>query len=301
MIQTKCSDPVILNLWHPIGAIAEATPGRVVETTLLGEQISFAVGANSAVCAWNSRPDLRPGEQIDLASIREKLPAKSAYGYVWTSLGSPPAELFPIPEYEEPDRRRLNAATFGVNVSAPRAIENFLDMGHFPYVHTDILGVEPHTEVKEYDVEISVDRDEILATRCRFFQPMASTVSDGGADVDYVYRVPHPYCSVLYKSNPVDETRFDVIAIFLQPVDQEHVRAHMLLCVLDEDNEDKIIKRFQQTIFGQDKPILENQVPKRLPLDPRAETPIRADKSAIAYRRWLSQKGVTYGVIPVAA
>ncbi len=301
MIQTKCSDPVILNLWHPIGAIAEATPGRVVETTLLGEQISFAVGANSAVCAWKSRPDLRPGEQIDLASIRETLPAKSAYGYVWTSLGSPPAELFPIPEYEEPDRRRLNAATFGVNVSAPRAIENFLDMGHFPYVHTDILGVEPHTEVKEYDVEISVDRDEILATRCRFFQPMASTVSDGGADVDYVYRVPHPYCSVLYKSNPVDETRFDVIAIFLQPVDQEHVRAHMLLCVLDEDNEDKIIKRFQQTIFGQDKPILENQVPKRLPLDPRAETPIRADKSAIAYRRWLSQKGVTYGVIPVAA
>jgi phenylpropionate dioxygenase-like ring-hydroxylating dioxygenase large terminal subunit len=74
----------------------------------------------------------------------------------------------------------------------------------------------------------------------------------------------------------------------------------MMLCVLDEENEDKVIKRFQQTIFGQDKPILENQFPKRLPLDPRAETPIRADKSAIAYRRWLSQKGVTYGVIPAA-
>ncbi|MER9435272.1 aromatic ring-hydroxylating dioxygenase subunit alpha [Mesorhizobium sp. M0618] len=301
MIQTKCSDPVILNLWHPIGAIAETTPNIVMETTLLGEQVSFAIGAGGAIGVWTSRPDLRPGARIDPASIHEALPAKSAYGYVWTSLGSPPAELFPIPEYEEPDRRKLNAATFGVNVSAPRAIENFLDMGHFPYVHTDILGVEPHTEVKEYDVEISVDRDEILATRCRFFQPMASTASDGGADVDYVYRVPHPYCSVLYKSSPVDEARRDVIAVFLQPVDQEHVRAHMLLCVLDEDNEDKVIKRFQQTIFGQDKPILENQVPKRLPLDPRAETPIRADKSAIAYRRWLSQKGVTYGVIPVAA
>ncbi len=31
----------------------------------------------------------------------------------------------------------------------------------------------------------------------------------------------------------------------------------MMLCVLDEENEDKVIKRFQQTIFGQDKPILE--------------------------------------------
>ena len=36
-------------------------------------------------------------------------------------------------------------------------------------------------------------------------------------------------------------------------------------------------------------------------LDPRAETPIRADKSAIAYRRWLSQKGITYGTIPMAS
>jgi len=295
---TKCMDPVVLNLWHPVGAIAETVPGAVQETVLLEERLSFEVGADGEPVVWRSRADLRRADQVPAA---DRLPAKNRYGYVWTSLGSPPDELFPIPEYAEPDRRRLNAATFGVNVSAPRAIENFLDMGHFPYVHTDILGAEPHTEVKEYDVEISVDRDEILATRCRFFQPMASTASDGGADVDYVYRVPHPYCSVLYKSSPVDESRSDVIAIFLQPVDQEHVRAHMLLCVLDENSEDKVIKRFQQTIFGQDKPILENQVPKRLPLDPRAETPIRADKSAIAYRRWLSQKGVTYGVIPAAA
>lgn len=301
MNTTKCTDPVILNLWHPIGAIAETPVGIVVETVLLEERVSLAMAPDDAVAVWLSRPELRAGDTADVASIADRLPAKIAYGYVWTSLGSPPEDIFSIPEYAEPDRRKLNAATFGVNVSAPRAIENFLDMGHFPYVHTDILGAEPHTEVKEYDVEISVDRDEILATRCRFFQPMASTASDGGADVDYVYRVPHPFCSVLYKSSPLDETRRDVIAVFLQPVDQEHVRAHMLLCVLDEDNEDKVIKRFQQTIFGQDKPILENQVPKRLPLDPRAETPIRADKSAIAYRRWLSQKGVTYGVIPVAA
>ena len=40
---------------------------------------------------------------------------------------------------------------------------------------------------------------------------------------------------------------------------------------------------------------------RRLPLDPRAETPIRADKSAIAYRRWLSRKGIAYGVIPQAS
>lgn len=300
MTQTRCTDQVILDLWHPLAAVSELPVGVAVDTVLLEERLSLAADSAGKAAVWRSRPELAADNPVDIAALGGTLPVKIAYGYVWTSLGNPPADIFPIPEYAEADRRRLNAATLGVNVSAPRAIENFLDMGHFPYVHTDILGAEPHTEVKEYDVEISVDRDEILATRCRFFQPMASTASDGGADVDYIYRVPHPYCSVLYKSSPLDESRLDVIAVFLQPVDQEHVRAHMMLCVLDEDNEDKVIKRFQQTIFGQDKPILENQFPKRLPLDPRAETPIRADKSAIAYRRWLSQKGVTYGVIPAA-
>lgn len=286
----RCNDKVILNQWHPLQAVDEMVRGVAMQTTLLEEKIGFAVNDAGAPSAWR-----------EAAGQGEFLPVKIAYGYLWTSLGTPPDELFDIPEYFEPDRRRLNAATIGVNVSAPRAIENFLDMGHFPFVHTDILGAEPHTEVKEYDVEISVGRDEILATQCRFFQPMASTTAEGGADVDYIYRVPHLNCSVLYKTSPAHEGRKDVIAVFLQPVDQEHVRAHLLLCVLDDENEDKVIRRFQQTIFGQDKPILENQIPKRLPLDPRAETPIRADKSAIAYRRWLSQKGLRYGVIPASS
>jgi phenylpropionate dioxygenase-like ring-hydroxylating dioxygenase large terminal subunit len=279
----KCTDPVILNLWHVIGDVSEVQPGIVYQTVLLEERVSFAIDAAGAPFAWRS------------------LPARCAYGCMWTCLGQPSAEIFPIPEYAEAKRRNVNAGTIGVSVSAPRAIENFLDMGHFPYVHTDILGAEPHTEVKEYDVEISADRDEIVATRCRFFQPKASVASSDGGDIEYVYRVPHPYCSVLYKTSHVDANRLDVIGIFAQPIDQEHIRAHMMLCLVDEENDDTAIRHFQQLIFGQDKPILENQFPKRLPLDPRAETPIRADKSSVAYRRWLSQKGVTYGVIPVAS
>ena len=171
-------------------------------------------------------------------------------------------------------------------------------MGHFPFVHTGILGEEPHTEVKEYDVSVSESKDELLATRCQFYQPQAAVASSEGADVEYIYRVPHINCAILYKSSPVDETRQDAIIIFVQPVSQEIIRAHTGMCIIDDKSADRDIRLFQQTIFGQDKPILENQLPKKLPLDSRVETPIRADKSAIAYRRWLSQKGLTYGVIP---
>jgi phenylpropionate dioxygenase-like ring-hydroxylating dioxygenase large terminal subunit len=265
------------------------TADNVGKTILLGEQLSYQLDTDGAPVVWLAADaDATP------------LPVLVEYLYVWVCLGSPPDALFAIPEFAESDRRNIHAGTIGVHVSAPRAIENFLDMGHFPYVHTDILGAEPHTEVAEYDVHIDPDTNDVWATECVFYQPRAATTSTEGQMSDYLYRVPHPYCVILYKTTPLAAERMDVIALFCRPIAEDRIEAHMFLCLLDPDNSETVIRKFQQTIFGQDKPILENQYPKLLPLDPRAETPIRADKVAIAYRRWLSDLGVTYGVIPAA-
>lgn len=293
-------DPITRDLWQVISATDEVPVGQVATTLLLDTPLALTRDNDGLPVVWRRTNEER-GDEIDADSILDRLPVITGYGYIWTSFGNPPKALFPIPEYAEADRKNMSCGSIGLHVSAPRAVENFLDMGHFPYVHTDILGAEPHTEVKEYDVEVSEERDEVLATRCRFFQPRAALSATEGQEVEYVYRVPHPFCSVLYKSCPEDESRRDVIAIFLQPMTEERCRAHLLQSMVDSTSTITELRRFQQTIFGQDKPILENQYPKRLPLDPRSETPIRADKSAIAYRRWLSQKGITYGVIPVAS
>ncbi len=286
-VDRVCTDPVILDQWHPLVAVDEVAIDLVVTATLLGEQVSFTADSPNNVRVWRSH------DEATLA-----LPIMVEYMYVWVCLGSPPDSLFEIPEFAEPDRRNVHAGTIGVHVSAPRAVENFLDMGHFPYVHTNILGVEPHTEVAEYEVHVDAETNEVWATECVFYQPRASTTSSEGQLSDYLYRVPHPYCVVLYKTSPLHDERMDVIGLFCRPVAPDYIEAHMFLSLLDPDNSDATIRKFQQTIFGQDKPILENQYPKLLPLDPRAETPIRADKVAIAYRRWLSDLGVTYGVIP---
>jgi phenylpropionate dioxygenase-like ring-hydroxylating dioxygenase large terminal subunit len=293
-------DAVTRDLWQVIAATDETPIGVVSTTLLLDQRLAFSRDSDGNPVVW-LRTTEEHGDEIDLATITARLPVITGYGYIWTSFGNPPDHLFPIPEYAESDRVNMSCGSIGVGSSAPRIVENFLDMGHFPYVHTDILGAEPHTEVKEYDVEVSEERDEVLATRCRFFQPRAALSATEGIEVEYIYRVPHPFCSVLYKSCPEDVSRQDVIAIFLQPMTAETTRAHLLQSMIDSTSTITDLRRFQQTIFGQDKPILENQYPKRLPLDPRAETPIRADKSAIAYRRWLSQKGITYGTIPMAS
>ncbi len=281
-MRTSSQDPMrdpIRDAWHPVSAI-DALGAKPVRTRLLDVPVAVS-----------------PGPAVRRTDTGADLPVLQRYGLVWTSLGQPPEDLFAIPEYDEPDRRNLSAGPIGVAASAPRAIENFLDLAHFPFVHTDILGAEPHTEVKDYAVEVTADGREIIATGCQFFQPMAALTADGGQTVDYIYRVPHPFCAVLYKSCFVDPSRMDVIAIFAQATTEESIRAHLVLSMIDTDHSETEMRRFQQVIFGQDKPILENQRPRRLPLDPRAETPIRADLSGIAYRRWLAATNVTYGVI----
>ena len=295
-----CLDPVILDQWHPLRATGETEPNMVYVTGLLGESVSFAMTADGRAAVWRTRSDLSPGMAVDPESITDTLPSRCEFLYIWTSLGKPPDTSFDIPEFFEPDRRNFNGCTIGVHVSAPRAVENFLDMGHFPFVHDGYLGSEPYTEVVNYDVHVDGDTNEIWATECKFWQPAASATATEGQVVDYVYRVMSPYTVLLYKSCPAAPDRMDVIGLFLLSTTEEHIQAHMLLSMVDDESTDARIRYFVQSVFAQDKPILENQNPKRLPLDPRAETPIRADRVAIVYRRWLSDLGVTYGVLPAA-
>ena len=287
-------------MWHPIAALDEIEPGRVHLTRLLGAAVSYSRDSDGEPVVWRTGPSLHHGTAVDTETVGDRLPVITRYCFVWTSLGDPPDGLFAIPEFDEPDRRTLASASIGVHTSAPRAVENFMDMGHLPFVHSGILGAEPYTEVVEYNAEITED-NELLATRCRIFQPVASAAATSGQITEYTFRVPHPYVALLYKTASTDPERMDAIAIFVQAMTEERIVAHNFLCMVDCPNTDSELKLFQQMIFGQDKPIIENQVPRQLPLAPRAETPVRADKSSILYRHWLSDLGITYGVIPEAA
>ncbi len=290
------ADPVALNQWYAIAALEEIPRARVWRTELLGAPISLSVDGEGEPLAWRSQDSLPDGALIEGAAIERRLPVRADFGYAWTTLGDPPAGLFDIPETAEPDRRTFNAGTFGIQTSPPRAVENFLDMGHLPFVHSGLLGEQPFTEIVDYRVE---HQDvEIHAIDCLIFQPMASAASVSGQMVNYTFRVPHPLCALLYKTTPVDEARLDVIGLFVHPLRAERIRAHLFNSLLDASNTDGQIRRFQQSVLAQDKPILENQVPKRLPLDPDAEVPARSDRTSNAYRRWLGELGLTYGVIP---
>jgi phenylpropionate dioxygenase-like ring-hydroxylating dioxygenase large terminal subunit len=291
-------DPVIWNDWHPVAGCIDVPIGRVHTTVLLDTPIVIGRPNEHTYVLWLDRErHCRHRMPFDQTLVGQTLPADVRYGHVWTSLGQPTHPLFAIPEADELDRRPYDPGSIGVHTGGLRAIENFLDLAHFPFVHTGILGAEPYTEVLDYTVTIN-EANEVLATECRFVQPQAALNATGAAEIQYIYRVPRPYTAILYKTCPPQPKRFDVIALFVQPVSETQCIAHTWICMLDDANSETALRQFQLTIFGQDKPILENHREKRLPLDPRAEMPVRADATSSVYRRWLTGLGVRYGAVP---
>jgi phenylpropionate dioxygenase-like ring-hydroxylating dioxygenase large terminal subunit len=270
-------DRATLDQWYVVGCTTSLPQGNST-IRLLGEELLV----------------VRRGDTVAVSAGRS-LPVRTDYGLMWTTLGAP-GDLFALPEAAEPDRRSVYCGSVTVRASGLRLIENFLDLAHFPYVHTDILGAEDHPEVARYEVEHRKDVDELWATKCEFFQPKAAASSDEGQISRYMYRVVSPLNVMLYKTPPSAPNRWDVICLFVQPVEPTLSVAHMLMLVIDETSTDAELVQFQQMIFLQDKIVLENQRPLLLPLQPGRESPTRADLSSVLYRRWLKGKQVSFGV-----
>jgi len=269
--------------WYAIGRTEDFPEGVGRTTRLLGCDI----------VAERRRGDLGAWQKADGAS----LPIQVRYGHVWTTLSDRPVALYDIEEFEDPRRRLVTVGRVPVRCSGLRAMENFLDLAHLSFVHTDILGIRERAKVERYEVEV-VD-NELWATQCRFFQPKAAATADGGQLSEYRFRVPHPFSSILYKTCPIVKDGWDLIGLLVQPSAEDHCNVHSFVLVFDDESSDTQLLHFQQCIFFQDRVILENQVPALLPLERRRERSVPADATSVAYRRWLANNGVTYGAIPI--
>ena len=274
-------DSVLWDDWHVVADAIALRHGRPVRTSLLGVALEIVRKADGGVSI--RRQDGAP------------LHGDVRHGFVWACLGAPARPIITIPEMDGEAKSVVSAGAIAVHASAGRVIENFLDLAHLGYVHAGYLGAEPETGVESYDVRRLPDGG-IQATGCKAYQPLESQAATAGVFVEYSYKVERPLIASFDKSD-LNGRRFVVMYIFAQPVDEEHTVAHTLLLILDEGFEPAESRALLQFIFLQDKPILENQYPKRLPIGPRLEMPIMADKTSVAYRRWLAELGLTYGTI----
>ena len=317
-------DAALTDDWHPVATAAELARRRVLPARLLGEDIVVwqdgdsprawrdlcvhrgtrlslgRVEAGTLRCPYHgwvydgggrcvkvpAQPDSPPPAKARVQTYR----ATVACGFVWVSLGEPHRPPPAFPEWDDPEFRKLLCGPYPVEASGPRIIENFLDVAHFAYVHEDILGTPERPEIEDYRAVIT--EDGVEATGVRVYQPDPYGTGQGD-HVSYTYRTPRPLTAYLHKEST--GPRFSIL-LAVTPHDPARSTAWMWMAMNyghELPAEDLIA--WQDRIFAQDRPILESQRPDLLPLDLAAEMNVRADRTAVTYRRWLRQLGLGFG------
>ncbi|MBI3841097.1 MAG: aromatic ring-hydroxylating dioxygenase subunit alpha [Thaumarchaeota archaeon] len=317
-------DPILYNDWHVVCQSFDLPEGSLRSARLLGEDLVLWRLAGEAkawqdlcahrgtrltlgrlqegtlTCAYHGWVYDKDGQCIKFPSHPEQRPPPTAhvktyrsaerYGSLWACLGEPSSDIPTFAEWDDPKFRKILCGPYVYNASATRAVENFLDVAHFPFVHGGLLGDEAHAEIQDYEVETR--SDGIEARNVIVWQPDPDGTGRGKT-VNYTYRVLRPFTAYFMKST--DEGKF-AIQLNVTPVDETRCIGWMCIALdYSEETPDSELRAYQDKITGQDIPVVESQRPERLPLDLQAELHLRSDRIAVAYRKWLSELGLAFG------
>lgn len=316
-------DPVLIDDWHVVARAQDIVEGRPAAVRLLDEDVVLwrvadrvhawrdlcvhrgarlslgRVGDGHLACAYHGWTYDEDGRCVRFPAHPERRPPPTArakvylaverYGWIWVSLGAPEHDPAPFPEWDDASFRKVHCGPYVVRTGGPRVIENFLDVTHFPFVHEGLLGDPAHPEISDYAAVI--DTDGVTAQDISVWQPDPDGTGRG-AGVTYTYRVPRPLTAWFTKTS--GGPRFSML-FTVTPVSEWTSTAWMYVAMDYGDLSDEQVRAFQDDIIRQDIPVVESQRPELLPLDLQAELHLRSDRTAIAYRRWLSQLGLRVG------
>ena len=317
-------DLLLVNDWHVIGRSTDFPEGSLTKARLLGEDLVVwrqagrpnvwqdlcvhrgtrlslgSVRDGRLNCGYHGWSYDEHGRCVKFPSHPEQVPPPTAavrtyrtsemYGYLWASLGSPSKGIPEFKEWDDGSYRKVFCGPYHYHASATRAVENFLDVGHFPFVHGGLLGDEAHAEIKDYQVESTPSGIE--ARNVIVWQPDPDGTGEGKT-VNYTYRVLRPFTA--YLSKHMDEGDLS-IQLNVTPTDESNCVGWMCLALnYAHDTPESELRAYQDRITGQDVPVVESQRPEKLPLDLQAELHLKSDRIAVAYRRWLRQVGLRFG------
>ncbi len=321
---SSAKDSLLIGDWHVVARTSDLKEGTLGKATLLGEDlVLWRVNGNAnvwqdlcmhrgsrltlghveedkLVCAYHGWTYNQEGQCVRFPAHPDQIPPSNAhvrtykslerYGLVWASLGDPQRDVPTFPEWEDPSYRKVILSPYFYGASPTRAVENFLDVAHFPFVHEGLLGDKAHPEIEDYDV--ATTPDGILATNVRVWQPDPDGTGKGRS-VTYTYGVKRPFTAYFVKESGREKF---MIQLNVTPVNELECVAWMCIALnYADDLSDEALRVYQDRITGQDIPVVESQRPERLPLDLQAELHLRSDRIAIAYRKWLKSIGLTFG------
>ena len=265
--------------------------GRADEAGISCAYHGFRFGAEGRCVGVPAHPQAKIPSRLHLRTY----PAVERYGLIWTCLAAVPGEepaIPPVPHWGEAGYQLINCPSIDIAAFAGRQVEGFLDVAHFGFVHVGTFGDPNNPVVPDYTPVETEDGFEV---------EYWSTVGNYAiGSVDYSepgflwlrhFRMHLPFTATLEIHFP-DGGRL-VIMNAASPVSARMTRMFAPICRnFDTDQPEAAVHEFNRIVFEEDRAIVEVQKPENLPLDPRLEVNVPADRSSIAYRRALRGLGL---------
>jgi len=212
------------------------------------------------------------------------------YGIVWACLSGEP--IWPLPRWDgidDPDLEKVYFRPETWMASAGRHVENFNDLTHFPWVHIDSFGGDEDAPTPPYDVEHTSYGLTFWTLYTENFNRFPDGVPGNRRDVIYRYELTFPFTTLL-KIEPKESNYVQYLADIASPVSVTESLIFQLFTDTTGAPDIALWSKDQQTINREDRPLVEGQWPKELPLDVRDEMHIPADRMSMEYRRALASK-----------
>lgn len=322
------NDVFLKNDWHVVARSQDLQQGKVLKARLLGEDLvlwrsgdqakawqdrcphrgaSLARGwveDDTLVCPYHGFAFNNSGHCVHVPAHPDQPPPKRSracvqtfhvqerYGFVWVCLGTPQKDVPPFSEWDDPNYHKFCFGPDRYQSSAPRAIENFIDVNHIAYVHGGSLGQPEQAKMGDYKVE--VNQDGIKVSEVNLWQVDPGLTGQGKSDSAGL-QILRPL-TVCLRRGSADHRL--TIFFTITPVDEEECIAWRWMFLNDaQEVLETEFNGFVNTIISEDIEAVESQRPRRLPLDLQAEFHLPSDRTTIAYRKWLKKLGVTFGTM----
>ena len=270
--------------------------GRVSGDELVCPYHAWRYGSDGRCTAI---PQLEDPTRVPAKARITSYRACERYGLIWVALEEPRWPLPEVPELEDDSWTVVTAGPYRWHCDAARQVENFTDFGHFPWVHPGLLGdperpVVPRHEVRTDDhvLHYTIVRPE--APNPDEF-PVFGNEQAGPPERRSRYELHLPYTIALRLGWGGE--RGMVYFFASQPVAADSCAGYVVIGRnYNLDQSDQVIQDFEDTIFGQDRVVVESQRPDRVPFDLAAELHLKFDAVAVAYRKAMRSTGLAADV-----
>jgi phenylpropionate dioxygenase-like ring-hydroxylating dioxygenase large terminal subunit len=307
--------PGLRHAWHPVALSTElaAAPMRV---RLLGESWVIArlpelvalpdrcphraaplsrgrVVDNSIECPYHGWRFDQQGRVVVIPALGDgpvpsgcrSTPAAGVtehLGLVWIAPEPPLAPLPDVPEWEAPGFTIVPLEPRRTTASAAATADNFLDVGHFPFLHAETFAADDPGLVPEYTSPID-------GWRTSFVHEAPWDHPDGTVEHSIQrYEVTAPF-SLRLRIELIPSGSIKTIVFFCQPEDLDSTRLYKVLVYNDLETDEEIASHadFETRVVDEDLAMLELLEEPWLALRPTAECHTRADRGGLAWRRLL--------------